>query len=202
MKLENFINSEYKTEEVPISISNRHVHLTEDIVEVLFGKNYELKKTKDISQPGQYACNEKIDVVTKKGFVSCRVVGPCRSYVQVEVSGTEAIKLGLDPPIRLAGNIEGSASATLIGPQGEYFLKEGVIISARHVHLSNEEAERFELKHGDVVNLAVNTERGYHTLGNLICRAGKGHKLDVHIDTDEANAIGLKNCGKGNIFYK
>jgi len=200
MKLENLILKNFKIIKVPIGISNSHVHLTKKKVELLFGRDYELKKRNDISQPGQYACKETIEIVTEKGKINCRVVGPCRDNVQVEMSQTDAIKLEINAPIRLSGDIKKSGSAKLVGPGGECILKEGIIIAARHVHLSEKEAKKFKLKNNDIVNLAVKTKRGYNVLGNVICRTGN-YKLDVHLDTDEANAIGIKKGDKGYIFY-
>ena len=195
-------NSSFKFVNIPISVSNHHLHLTQEAVELLFGRDYKLRKRKDLSQPGQYACEETVDVVTPKGKMSCRIVGPCRDKIQVELSKTDSVILGIDPPVRLSGNLKGSAPIKLTGPKGELNLEEGVIISARHIHLSDEEGNKFKLKHGDLVNLAVKSNRGYHVLGNLICRVGRDHKLDVHIDTDEANAIGINNGDIGYIFYK
>src|SRR3989338_7775793 len=200
MKLENFILKNYKIVKVPISISNHHAHLTKQAVELLFGKNYKLKKRNNISQPGQYACDESIDVVAQKDRITCRVVGPCRDNTQVEISKTDAVKLGIKATLRLSGDIKNSSSAKLIGPKGEYVLKEGIVIVKMHMHLSDKEAKKFGLKNGSIVNLAVKTNRGFNIFGDLICRVDKNYRLDVHIDTDEANAAMIEN-NKGYIFY-
>ena len=194
-------NQGYKLIEVPISVSNRHAHLTEESLRALFGENYKLTKRNDLSQPGQFACQETVYLVTDKSKLICRVVGPTRNKVQVELSKTDAINLGINPPIRLSGDLENSASAKLIGPKGEYSLLEGIIIAVRHIHLSNEQASKYNLKNMDLVNLAVKSEKGFQVLGNVICRVGSTHYFDVHLDTDEANALGIKNGDKGFIFY-
>lgn len=178
---------------VPVAASNRHVHLSRKDVEILFGAGYELKQMRPLSQPGQFACEEKLILVGPKGTISgIRVLGPERSETQVEISVTDSFKLGIKPVIRMSGDLAGSPGGKLVGPKGAVELQQGVIVAARHLHLSEEQAGWYGLKDGDSVKLKKEGERSV-TLHNVIVRCGKGHDLEVHIDTDEANAALIKN---------
>ena len=174
----------------PVMSSNRHCHLSQADTERLFGPGYRLTKLRDLVQPGQYACNEKVVLETPKGAVTLRVVGPVRRETQVELSMTDCAGLGLKAPVRMSGMLENSPGCTLRNGDRRIEIPRGVIIAARHLHLSPEEGIAFGLKDGDRVSLQVEGERAL-TLGNVIVRCGSGHVLEAHIDRDEANACGL-----------
>lgn len=176
---------------VPVASSARHIHLCRADVEALFGQGYTLQKFRDLSQPGQYACKEQLTVVGPKGQLQkVRVLGPERSATQVEVALTDSFALGIRPPVRMSGKVAGSPGCRLVGPAGSVELKEGVIVAARHLHLSQEQAARFGLRDGQSVRLRAEGLRAT-VLENVIVRCGKGHDMEVHIDTDEANAIAM-----------
>ena len=175
---------------VPVMSSNRHCHLSQADVERLFGSGYQLTKMRDLVQPGQFACNERVTIETEKGKMTLRVVGPARKETQIELSFTDAVKLGLKPPVRMSGDLEGSPGCTLSNGEKRIQVSRGVIVAARHLHMAPDEAEAFGLKDGDVVSLKVEGQRGA-TLDNVIVRSGKAHLMEAHIDKDEANACGL-----------
>jgi putative phosphotransacetylase len=178
---------------IPAAASGRHVHLCRAHVEALFGSGYQLKTLRPLSQPGQYACKEKIAVVGPKGRIEgVRILGPERPETQVEISMTDTFKLGIKPAIRMSGDTAGTPGCTLIGPAGEVKLVEGVIVAARHLHISTEEAAAYGLKNGDVVSVKKNGPRET-TFGGILVRSGDAHSLELHIDTDEANAAAIKN---------
>ena len=173
---------------VPIGVSARHVHLTQEHVETLFGKGYELTKKKDL-MGGQYAANETVTIVGLKlrAIENVRVLGPVRKQSQVEISATDAVKLGIKAPIRESGNLKGSAPIAVVGPKGAVYLNEGCIIAKRHIHMAPGDAEKAGLADGDVVSVRVENERG--TIFNHVqIRVDKSFTLEMHIDTDEANA--------------
>lgn len=175
---------------VPVASSNRHLHLSQADVEALFGAGYQLTKMRDLVQPGQYACNERVTLETEKGKLTLRVVGPARKETQVELSMTDAFKLGLKPPVRMSGDLAGSPGCILSNGSRQLRLERGVIVAARHLHLAPEEAKAFGLRDGDVISLAVEGPRAA-SLGNVIVRSGEGHLMEAHIDKDEANACAL-----------
>lgn len=175
---------------VPVMSSNRHCHLSQADVEALFGAGYHLTKLRDLVQPGQYACNERVTLETEKGSMTLRVVGPARKESQIELSITDAVKLGLKPPIRMSGELDGSPGCVLSNGEKRVRLDKGVIVAARHLHMSPEEAQAFGLRDGDVVSLRVEGARPA-TLENVLVRSGEAHRMEAHIDTDEANACAL-----------
>jgi len=180
---------------VPAAVSNRHVHLSEADIWTLFGEGYALNKMRDLNQPGQYACKETIALSGPKGSVQqIRVLGPARRETQVEISQTDSFRLGIPPVVRMSGELEGTPGGRLTGPAGEVTLSYGVIVAARHLHMSEEEAQAYSLKNGDVVSVKKSGRREI-IFGNVIVRVGEGHSLEVHIDTDEANAAGML-CGQ------
>lgn len=180
---------------VPTAISARHVHLSRADVETLFGKGHRLTKLRNLSQPGQFACEEQIILTGPKGSIAnVRVLGPERSATQAELSITDCYKAGIKPAVRMSGNIEGTPGCSLAGPAGEVALKQGVIVAARHLHMSAAEAAAYGLKNGDAVSVKKAGAREL-ILGNVVVRAGEGHSLEAHIDTDEANAAGML-CGE------
>lgn len=175
-----------------LGVSARHAHLCREHMDILFGKGSELHIKKAIGQPGQFASEEQIQMITAKGKMTLRIIGPLRTETQIELSATDARNAGLKAPIRNSGDIRGSAGAKLVGPAGELELKEGIIIAARHVHLYPESAEKYGLKDGDIVDIVTKGDRAV-TLHNVLVRAGKAHADEVHIDTDEANACNLSS---------
>lgn len=184
--------------DVPVSISARHLHLQREHVEVLFGQGYELTKFKEISQPGQYACNEKVTLKGPKGTIeNVRVLGPLRKQTQIEISRTDARKIGISPPVRNSGNLAGSAPITLIGPKGTVFLQEGCIIADRHIHMTPRDAFLYGVKDQQKVSVQVDGEKG-GIMGQVTIRVNERYALDMHIDTDDANAFDLK----GNEWLK
>ncbi len=185
---------------VPVGISNRHVHLAQADLEALFGKGHQLTPVKDLSQPGQFSCEETVTLIGPKGSISrVRILGPVRSASQVEISKTDCFALGLTPPIRDSGSLSGSPGITLQGPSGKIELKEGVIIAQRHIHLQTDEAAQLGLKDKELVSVKFTGDRET-TFGNVLIRVNPNFKMDMHIDTDEANAAGLSNGDWGIVI--
>ena len=178
--------------EVKIGLSNKHVHLQKDHIDILFGEGHELTPTKPLVQPGQFASEEKVDIVGPKNTLKgIRVLGPARPETQVELAMTDARTLGIKAPIRESGVLEGTPGCKLVGPCGEVEIDHGVIVALRHVHLNPEQAEEAGVKDKDIVCLKVGGERGL-IFDNVLVRAGVKHEREVHLDTDEGNAAG---CG-------
>lgn len=177
--------------QILVETSARHVHVTKETLEVLFGKDAVLTKKKDLSQPGQYACEERVTVVgPKKSLANVSILGPCRSADQVELSATDARSVGLPIAIRESGDIAGTPGCTLIGPCGEVEIKEGVIVAKRHVHLTPETAESLGVKNKDIVWVKIDTPERKAVLGDVVIRVSENFADAMHIDTDESNAIG------------
>ena len=177
---------------LPIALSNRHVHLSQADIEALFGAGHELTHFKPLSQPGQYACEEKVTVVGPKGQQTMRVLGPVRPESQVEVSLADARGLGLAVPVRQSGDVEGTPAFKLVGPKGEVECQKGIIVAARHIHMSLEDAEKFGVKDKDVVSVKTEGLRGL-TFHNVLVRASEKFALEMHVDIEEGNAAGVKN---------
>lgn len=181
---------------IPVGLSNRHVHLSKEHIDILFGEGYELTKFKDLSQPGQYACNEKVDIVGPKGTLKgVRVLGPARGQTQVEISITDGFALGVNPPVRDSGDLAESPGAKIVGPKGEVELTEGIIAAARHIHMHTSDAEKFGVKDKDIVKVKVGGKRGL-IFENVLVRVNPNYALEFHVDIDEGNAAGLKNGDK------
>lgn len=178
---------------LPAALSNRHIHLSKEDIEVLFGAEYELTKLKDLSQPGQYACQEKIDLVGPKGTIKgVRVLGPARAKTQIEISLADGFVLGVKPPVRDSGDVEGSPGAKIVGPKGEVEMSEGIIAAARHIHMHTSDAEAFGVVDKQRVKVRTTGERGV-IFENVLVRAHETYALEMHIDVDEGNAAALKN---------
>lgn len=183
---------------IPVAISARHIHLTDEAVEILFGEGHQLTPRNDLSQPGQFACEEVLDVVGPKRTIErVRVLGPTRSKNQVEISRTDEFFLGLDAPVRDSGDVGGSAGATLVGPKGKLTLEEGVICARRHIHMTPEDAEAYGVKDRDVVEVAIDSEGRDLVFGDVLVRVSPKFALEMHIDTDEANAAELNRGAEG-----
>lgn len=185
---------------VPVGVSNRHIHLSRTDLETLFGKGYELTPIKDLSQPGQYACREVLTIVgpSMRPIENVRVLGPVRSVSQVEISATDSYVLKVKPPVRESGNIKGSSPIRIIGPKGVVELAEGCIIANRHIHMSPEDSVRYGVVDGDVVTVDVEGTRKTRWYGVQV-RVHKDFRLEMHIDTDDANAVGIGNGAKVKI---
>ena len=176
---------------IPISISVRHVHLSQEHVATLFGPEHELTEQAPLSQPGQYACSESVTLVGPKGRLEAvRVLGPVRKKTQVEISRTDEFALGIDAPIRGSGNVAGSPGLTLRGTAGDLELDQGVIQAKRHIHMTPDDAERFGVQNKDWVMVRVGGERGL-LFDDVLVRVSPKYRLDMHLDTDEANAADL-----------
>ena len=177
---------------LPIALSNKHIHLSQADIDVLFGQGYELTHKKDLSQPGQFACEEMVEVVGPKGSTKMRVLGPARPESQVEVSLADARGLGIAVPVRQSGDTEGTPGCKLVGPKGEVEMSRGVIVAARHIHMSLEDAEKFGVKDKDVVSVQTTGERAL-LFNNVLVRANAAFALEMHVDLEEGNAAGVKN---------
>lgn len=176
---------------VPVGLSNKHLHLSEEHIEILFGKGHKLTPKKDLVQPGQFAAEEKVDIVGPKATLKgIRVLGPARPETQIELAMTDARSIGIKAPIKESGKLDGTPGCKLIGPEGEVELERGVMIALRHVHLSPEQAKEAGVKDKDMVSLKVEGERGL-IFDNVLVRSGDTHERECHLDTDEGNAAGL-----------
>ena len=184
-----------KGTEVPVGISNRHIHLSREDMEILFGKGYELTPMKDLSQPGQYACKETLTLVgpSMRAIEGVRVLGPLRKTSQVEISQTDSFQLKVKPPVRESGKTAGSAPVTIIGPKGIVELKEGCIIANRHIHMSPDDAAVFGVKDGDYIDVDALSGTRKTRWFDVQIRVHKDFRLEMHVDTDDANSAGLKN---------
>lgn len=173
---------------VPVGVSARHVHLSQEHLDILFGAGYQLTVKKELSQPGQYAANERVDLVTEKTTLKgVSILGPVRKQSQVEVSLTDSLKLGVKPPVRDSGDLHDSPGLTLVGPHGSVTLTEGVIAAFRHIHMTPADAAAFGVKDKDIVKVRCGGQRGL-VFDNVLIRVHEQYALEMHIDTDEANA--------------
>lgn len=178
---------------LPVAISNRHVHLSQADLEVLFGSGFELTPMKDLSQPGQFAANEQVDLVGPKRTISgVRILGPVRKTSQVEISVTDAFTLGISPVVRNSGDLEGTPGLKLVGPAGEVVLDKGSIVAARHIHMHPTDAEKFGVKDKDVVSIRTEGPRPV-VFDNVLVRVNPEYSLEMHVDMDEGNAAFVKN---------
>lgn len=179
---------------IPVGISNRHIHLSKADLETLFGTGYELTPIKELSQPGQYACKEQLTIIgpSMRPIENVRVLGPVRKESQVEISMTDSYILKVKPPVRESGNIKDSAPIRIVGPKGIVELNEGCIIANRHIHMSPDEARVFGLSDGDYVDIDVNGKRRTRWY-DVQVRVHKDFRLEMHVDTDDANSAGIGN---------
>lgn len=179
--------------DIPVGVSNRHVHLSLIDFETLFGKGASLNKYKDLTQPGQYASTEFVTLVGTKGCIErVRILGPLRAETQVEILLSDSYKLGVDAPVRESGKLEGTPGIAVVGPYGCVQLKRGVIAAMRHIHMGEGDALRCSLKDGDIVSVMTGGIRGA-VLDNVLVRVSDKYILDFHIDIDEANCLKLKD---------
>lgn len=184
---------------VLVETSARHIHLTQATLETLFGEGHTLTKKKDLSQPGQFACEEKVEVIGPKGSLKMSVLGPVRKADQVEISLTDARSIGVVAPVRESGDVAGSAGCTLRGPVGEVVIAEGVIAAKRHIHLTPEDAEAFGVSDKQIVKVKLDTSRPL-IFDDVVVRVSPNFSAAMHIDTDESNAAGASGVVYGEIL--
>ncbi|MEG6586040.1 phosphate propanoyltransferase [Dendrosporobacter sp. 1207_IL3150] len=178
--------------QITAGVSARHVHISREHLDILFGEGYELTVMKDLSQPGQFASNEKVDIVSEKGtFKGVRILGPERKQTQVEVSLSDAMKLGLKAPVRDSGDVQNSPGVTIVGPKGSVQLNQGVIVAMRHIHMTPTDAAEFGVSDKEIVQVRCGGERGL-LFDNVLIRVNDAFALEMHLDTDEANAAMCK----------
>jgi len=183
-----------------VETSARHVHVTKEVLETLFGAGAELHYKKELSQPGEYACEERVDIVGTKGTIArVSILGPCRPFTQAEVSLTDARTLGVVAPVRASGDIAGSAPCKLVGPAGEVELTEGLIAAKRHIHTTPEDAEELGVKDQEIVGVKLETADRSIIFGDVVVRVSPKFATAMHIDTDEANAAGASGAVYGEI---
>lgn len=186
---------------VLVETSARHVHVDRKTLDILFGEGYELTHKKDLSQPGQFACEERIQVVGTKGsFPSVSILGPIRPNTQVELSAADARSIGVKAPVRESGDIAGSGACKLVGPKGEVEISEGVIVAKRHIHCTPEDAEKYGLSDKQVVSVKIESAERSLVFGDVVVRVSPKFALAMHIDTDESNAAGATPGLMGEII--
>ncbi len=179
---------------VTVGISGRHVHLSQNDLDTLFGEGYELTNFKDLSQPGQFACEEKVDIISSAGreIKGVRILGPVRNQTQIEISRSDAIRAKFEAPVRPSGDLKGSSACTVVGPKGKVELTEGVVVANRHIHLHTTDAEKMNLADKQIVSVKVDGEKG-GILANVTVRVHDTYAMDFHVDTDDAAAFELNN---------
>ncbi|EHL19660.1 hypothetical protein HMPREF9628_01349 [Peptoanaerobacter stomatis] len=178
---------------IPIGVSNRHVHICKKDLETLFGEGYELTKKSDLKQPGQFASNELVTIRGSKGeFENVRILGPIRNKTQVEISLTDSFRLGVKAPIKESGKLEGTPGLEIIGPKGKISVDEGTIVALRHIHMTPKEARLMNVKDGDFVDVEIFGQRRA-IMSKVLVRVSDSYRLEMHLDTDEANSVSIKN---------
>lgn len=186
--------------EVLVEISARHIHVSRKDLDILFGEGYELTNKKDLSQPGQFACEEKVTIVGAKGSIKASILGPVRPDTQVELSLTDARAIGVTAPIRESGDIKGTGACKIIGPAGEIDITEGVIAAKRHIHMTVADGERYGIKDKQIVSVKIPTADRALVFGDVVARVSDSYALAMHIDTDEANAACVPGSCTGEIL--
>ena len=180
---------------VLIETSARHIHVSRRVLDILFGEGYTLTPKKDLSQPGQFACEEKVTIIGEKGQLKASILGPVRPETQVEISLTDARSIGALAPIRESGDVAGSGKCKLVGPKGEVELEQGVIAAKRHIHMTVADGERFGIKDKQIVSVKIESDGRSLIFGDVVARVSDSYALAMHIDTDEANAAKVGgNC--------
>lgn len=186
---------------VPVEVSARHVHLSEDDIKKLFGDNYSLTYRRDLSQPGQFVCEERVEVIGAKGsFASVAILGPARSQTQVEISLTDSRRIGIAPFIRESGDLEGTPGCILRGPNGEAQIESGVIVAKRHIHMHTSDAETISAENGQICKVEIKTKERSLIFDDVVVRVSDKFALAMHIDTDEGNAANLDANTFGEII--
>lgn len=187
-------------EKILVEVSARHVHLTQEVIDAVFGEGHQLTPKKYLSQPGLYAAEEKVTVVGPKGSFKMSVLGPARKYNQIEISQTDTRTLGVEAPLRESGFVDGSAPCKIIGPCGEVELNEGVIVIKRHIHMSTDDAKNYNVEDGEVVCVKIKTIGRSLIFDDVVIRVSKDYALAMHLDTDEANAAMIKGSAYGTLI--
>ncbi|MBQ0084012.1 MAG: phosphate propanoyltransferase [Clostridiales bacterium] len=186
---------------VLVEISARHLHVTEQDLETLFGAGHKLTPRKDLSQPGQFVCEERVTIVgPKREIANVSILGPCRKATQVELSLTDARNIGVTAPVRESGDIAGSAGCKIVGPCGEVEISEGVIAAKRHIHMTPADAEKYGISDKQVVSVKIDTDGRSLIFGDVVARVNENFSLALHLDTDEANAAGVPGSCTGIIL--
>ncbi len=188
------------SKKVLVEISARHIHLSNEDLAVLFGEGYQLTPRKDLSQPGQFACEEKVLVKGPRGEMKVTILGPTRSSTQLELSLTDARTLGVEAIIRESGHIEKTSGIDLEGPKGKVTISEGVIAAKRHIHMTPEDAENFGVSNGEIVGVKIDSQERSIVFADTVVRVSDRFALAMHIDTDEANAAGISGSSEGEII--
>lgn len=174
---------------VLVETSARHVHVSKEHLEILFGEGYELTKKKDLSQPGQFACEERVQVIgSKSSFPAVSILGPERKETQVELSASDARSIGVTAPVRESGDLEGSGGCKIVGPKGEIEIDKGVIVAKRHIHMTTADAEKYGIEDKQIVSVKLDTNGRSLIFGDVVVRVSDSYALAMHIDTDESNA--------------
>ena len=187
------------SKKIMAEISARHTHVSREHLDILFGEGYELTNKKDLSQPGQYACEEKVLVAGPKGETKMSILGPVRPATQVEISLTDARSLGIDAPVRESGDIEATPGCKIVGPKGEVVIDKGVIVAKAHVHLTPEQAAGYGLSDKQLISVRLCGKRNV-TISDVVARVHPNFSAAMHIDTDEANAAGIAGTVEGEII--
>lgn len=183
-----------------VETSARHVHVSREDLDILFGEGFELTVKKELSQPGQYVTNERVAVVgPKKDFPAVSILGPVRNATQVEISATDARTIGVSAPVRESGDIADSGSCKIVGPKGEIEIKDGVIVAKRHIHMTPADAEKYGVADKEIVNVKIESDGRSLVFGDVVVRVNENFSLAMHIDTDESNACGATGATMGEI---
>ena len=182
-----------------VEVSARHIHLTQEDLDKLFGEGYQLTVKKELSQPGQFACAEKVTVKGPRGEMKMSILGPVRKHTQVEVSLTDARTLGVVAQIRESGDTDGTSGVTLIGPNGSIDIPDGVIAAKRHIHMTPADAQKYGVNNGDIVSVKIDTDGRSLVFGDTVVRVSDCYALAMHIDTDEANAAAIAGTAQGEL---
>ena len=188
-----------KDEDILVEASGRHIHLSQESIDILFGNGYKLTKKRELSQPGQYLCEEKVILIGPKGVIqNVSILGPARKDTQVEISKSDGVILGIKPQVKMSGNIKGSNGIIISTAFGVQKLEEGVIAAKRHIHMTEEDAVRFGVKDNEIVSVEISGERGL-IFNNVVVRVNENYNTVVHIDYDEANACGFTKNARAKI---
>lgn len=187
-------------EKILVEVSARHIHLSQEHLEVLFGAGHQLTCKKELSQPGQFACDEKVTLVGAKSEMKLSVLGPVRKETQIELSLTDARTLGVSAMIRESGDIEGTNGIKLVGPSGEVTLEKGVIAAKRHVHMTPKDAESYGVANGEIIGIKIETDGRSLVFNDTVVRVSDTYALAMHIDTDEANAAAISGTAQGELI--
>jgi propanediol utilization protein len=185
---------------IPVGVSNRHIHISQEDLDTLYGKGYQLTKTKDLGQPGQYACKEYVIVAGPRSAIEkVRILGPVRKETQVELLASDCRKLGIPMVVRQSGDLAGAPGVTIVGPKGSVYRDECAVVALRHIHMTPADAERYGVKDGQVVKIKFGGQRG-GIYDKVICRVSSSAALECHLDVEEANAMGVDGSSKFTII--